>query len=120
MKITKSKLKEIIKESMQDEYKEKLSMLFKAGNHQQAIELSKQVDVDFLVGADLALSRLIGADLRGANLSKANISWSNLSGANLSGANLSGADLRGTVLKGADLTDVKYDQLTIWPQGFEP
>ena len=41
MKITKTKLKQIIKESLEDEYKEKLLTIFKSGNHQQAIALSK-------------------------------------------------------------------------------
>jgi hypothetical protein len=53
MKLTKPTLKKIIKESIEDEYKEKLLTIFKAGNHEQAIELSKQVGMeDFLVGAN--------------------------------------------------------------------
>ena len=39
----------------------------------------------------------------------------NLKGANLEGANLEGADLEGTELVGA-----KANQLTIWPEGFDP
>ena len=91
MKLTKPKLKQIIKESLEDEYKEKLLQIFKAGNHEQAIELSKQVGMeDFLVGADLE--------------------WADLSGADLSGADL----------YGADLTNIKYDKSTVWPEGFKP
>ena len=71
MKLTKPILKQIIKESLEDEYKEKLLMLFKYNSHQQAIELSKQVDMeDFLVGANLRGAT--GVDLEGANLTGAN------------------------------------------------
>ena len=105
MKLTKTKLKQIIKESLEDEYKEKLLMLFKYNSHQQAIELSKQVDMeDFLVGANLS-----GVDLKGANLT----------GANLTGANLTGAILAGANLEGANLYGAKYDKGTVWPEGFK-
>ncbi len=62
-----------------------------------------------LSGADLS-----GADLYGADLSRANLSGAYLSGAYLSGANLSGADL-----SGANLSRASYDQLTLWPEGFD-
>jgi uncharacterized protein YjbI with pentapeptide repeats len=43
----------------------------------------------------------------------------NLSGAYLSGAYLSGAYLSGADLSGADLSGASYDQLTLWPEGFD-
>jgi uncharacterized protein YjbI with pentapeptide repeats len=111
-RITERRLKKIIKESLEDEYKEKLLQIFKSsapGAHQQAIELANQVGMsDFLVGADL-----IGADsevtshsldLRGVNLSGVNLRGVNLSGVNLSGVNLSGVNLSGADLKDADLS----------------
>ena len=136
MKLSKPILKQIIKESLEDEYKEKLLMLFKAGNHQQAIELSKQVGMeDFLVGADLEGANLEGADLKGADLEDAFLRGSDLVGADLKGANLKDAflylsnlaraDLRGANLTGAELRatnmfDVIYDESTVWPEGFKP
>ncbi len=67
-----------------------------------------------LSGADLS-----GADLSGADLSGANLYGANLSGANLSRADLSGAHLSRANLSGADLSRASYDQLTLWPEGFD-
>ena len=79
MKLTKPTLKQVIKESLEDEYKEKLLMLFKSNNIQYAIELSKQVGMeDFLVGADLSEADLHGAVLTGANLEGANLLYADL------------------------------------------
>ena len=105
MELTKTKLKQIIKESLEDEYKEKLLMLFKSNNIQYAIELSKQVDMeDFLVGADLSEADLSEADLHGAVLSDANLRGANLKKANLRGVNLKNANLRGANLIRANLS----------------
>lgn len=81
-------------------------------------------------GADLCRARLIGANLHGADLSKADLMGANLCRANLSGANLSearlifsylmGTDLSGANLNKADLKEAKYDQATMWPDGFDP
>jgi uncharacterized protein YjbI with pentapeptide repeats len=103
-----------------------------------------QADLDFLLakllhatltnarmsGADLGRARLIGANLSGADLSKADLMGANLCKANLSGTNLSearlifsylmGANLGGANLNNADLRGAKYDQTTIWPDGFDP
>ena len=43
-----------------------------------------------------------------------------LIGANLSNANVSFCNMSGAILEGADLTDIKYNDETIWPEGFEP
>lgn len=87
-----------------------------------------------LTGANLRGSRLIrvnlsGTNLVGANLSEANLTSANLSSALLQGANLAGsvlanADLRGANLSTADLSDAnlrnaRYDESTIWPEGFD-
>ncbi len=81
-------------------------------------------------GADLCRARLIGANLSGADLSKADLMGANLCKADLSGANLSesrlifsylmGTNLSGANLHKADLKEAKYDQTTIWPEGFDP
>jgi len=137
MKLTKPTLKQIIKESLEDEYmKNRLFDLFKSGDHQYAFELSKQVGMeDFLVGVDLSEADLSGANLSGVVLSGANLDGVNLEGANLIGANLKGAVLSdanledanltgaylyGADLYGADLTGIKYNKNTIWPEGFKP
>ncbi len=93
-----------------------------------------------LSGVNLAEARLRGADLRvtdlsGANLWRANLREARLRGANLSHANLrnaffEGADLRSVNLDGADLTrvdlteanllNIKWNDHTIWPEGFTP
>ena len=58
MKISRKKLKQIIKEEVEDElkqYKDSLLRIFKGGNHQQAFELANAVGMqDFLVDADLS------------------------------------------------------------------
>ncbi|GAB2672255.1 pentapeptide repeat-containing protein [Nocardia goodfellowii] len=66
-------------------------------------------------GADLSRAALIGANLRDADLRDANLSEAFLSGANLIHANLSGANLRE-----ADLSEILYDDSTLWPTGFTP
>lgn len=68
-----------------------------------------------LRGADMSNAKLQEADLRDANLQGA-ILWSaNLQKANLEYANLQGTDLRDANLKGA-----KWDDETVWPEGFTP
>jgi hypothetical protein len=79
-----------------------------------------------LISREDSVVSLRGADLGGANLRRADLRWANLSGADLGGANLRWADLRGADLSRADLSradlnwTVRYDALTIWPQGFTP
>jgi len=73
-----------------------------------------------LSGAILVRAILSGADLSGAILSgailiQANLSRANLSEAILSGANLIDADLRGADLFMANLSDIKWDDNTQWP-----
>ena len=73
--------------------------------------------------ADLSSANLSSAILRGADLREANLSGADLppfSSANLSSAILRGADLREANLSGADLREAKYDNNTIWPDGFDP
>ena len=68
-----------------------------------------------LRGADLGGAKLIAADLGGADIKGAN-----LGGADLGRADLRGADLEGAYLKGANLEGAKYDDKTIWPEGYTP
>lgn len=143
MKITKSKLRQIIKEELDDEFEEeKLSPkkaiinLVKNGEIEQAKELSMTLDMkSFLVGADLQGANLrgknlSGLDFTGANLEGAYLTGADLSNANLTNTNLVGTFLRNTDLSGADLTGTniqnayypeaaKYDETTKFPQGFD-
>ena len=66
------------------------------------------LNVAWLIGADLSGADLRNADLSGAKLGSANLSQADLRGAlmigaDLQGSDLSGADLRGVVLRGAVL-----------------
>ena len=91
MKITKSKLRQIIKESLEDENNEikaKLfTLYFNPVTREQAIEignsLGMSVDSNFFYDVDLT-----GYDLRYNNLSLRN---ANLKGVNLSNTNMSGS-----------------------------
>lgn len=70
-------------------------------------------------------TQLVGVDFRTAHigkadLSKANLQEADLMGANLQGANLAGANLEEADLLAANLQEVKYDDNTVWPEGFDP
>lgn len=83
-----------------------------------------------LAGANLNYSNmtrayLTGVDLTGASLAGANLAGANLTGVDLFRANLAGADLRAARLHWADLaeadlTGIRWDDTTIWPDGYEP
>ena len=61
-----------------------------------------------------------GVDLSYANLRRADLEGANLQNAYLQGADLSVAYLRNANLRGADLSNIKYDKDTVWPEGFKP
>lgn len=72
---------------------------------------------------DLSSANLRNANLRGTNFYEGNFRDADLTDANLDYATLFGADLRGANLTGASLhmatlKGVKYDNDTIWPEGF--
>ena len=71
-----------------------------------------------LRGADLRGANLRSADLGFSSLSGADLTWANLYDADLYGANLRGANLTGADLTGANLSNIKYDESTVWPEGF--
>lgn len=78
-----------------------------------------------LIGADLSGANLRnvylgGADLIEADLSGADLHFAWLVGANLYGANLSEANMSGTYLDETNLSGVKYNSNTTWPDGFDP
>jgi len=78
-----------------------------------------------LTGADLFEADLTGADLFGADLTGAELRHANLRHANLRHANLRHAKLRGWLLGGlemssADLRHAKYNEHTLFPDGFDP
>lgn len=113
------------------------------------INLGRLVGAD-LSGASLNGASLIGAELTGANLRGANLSGAVLVGAELRGSDLRGANLRGAqllatpdlldkanqsdptltqmseaqwqklALGNANLNGVKYDDQTIWSEGYTP
>lgn len=74
----------------------------------------------YLYGANLRDADLYGANLRGAYLERADLRGANLRSANLRSANLRDANLTGANLTGANLENIKYDNKTIWPDGFTP
>jgi hypothetical protein len=72
----------------------------------------------------LSESVLNSADLRNAilwhaKIRQADLREADLGGANLSGVDFSGSDLSGANLFAADLTDVAWDDSTIWPDEVE-
>ncbi|MEL6147976.1 MAG: pentapeptide repeat-containing protein, partial [Chloroflexota bacterium] len=70
-----------------------------------------------LTGARLRGSRLTGADLRNADLSGTNLDSADLSEADLRYANLSGAVLKNANLKRVSLTDTRFSESTVMPDG---
>lgn len=98
--------------------------------HKETGKVLLTVVTPSLQGADLSGRNLAGADLYKADLSGADLTRCNLDGADLEGANLRGANLfeatvRGTNLYscslwGADLTGVRFDRRTRWPDRFQP
>jgi uncharacterized protein YjbI with pentapeptide repeats len=77
-------------------------------------------------GASFRGAKLVGASLRGADLKSADFFQADLSGAdlgldNVGGATqLQGANLIGAKLVGTQLAGAQYDQLTRFPEGFDP
>jgi Pentapeptide repeats (8 copies) len=69
--------------------------------------------------AHLERCELVDADLRHANLRGACLIGADLRGAYLRGADLRGADLTDALLDGADLADIKQDDSTRWPRGYQ-
>lgn len=80
--------------------------------------------------ATLTAANLSHANLCGATLERAYMMAANLMGADLAdtylgnailvGARLQGADLRYAVLQGTELRFARYDETTLWPEGFDP
>lgn len=68
-----------------------------------------------LQNANLAEANLARADLNWADFSQANLRQANLKQARLGWAKLTGANL-----DGADLTEARYNEQTVWPEGFSP
>ncbi|MEE9320821.1 MAG: pentapeptide repeat-containing protein [Granulosicoccus sp.] len=68
-----------------------------------------------LENADLRFSKLHRIDLRGANLKGADLSHSKLTVIDMRGADLSNANLSST-----SFFDVRYDETTVFPLGFNP
>jgi hypothetical protein len=70
-----------------------------------------------LEGADLRDSKFVRANLAGANLRGANLEGGKLVKADLRDANLMSANLRGD-LTGARLEGARFNENTLWPEGF--
>lgn len=98
--------------------------------HRHTGKVLLQVVTRTLEGADLSRRDLRGAnfhgaDLTGADLSRSRLDEADLEGANLRGVNmyhasLKGANLYEASLWGADLSGVRYDKHTRWPDRFQP
>ena len=78
-----------------------------------------------LHGANLSGANLCGANferssMMGVNLEGADLAGAHLCGAYLPGASLGQADLRFAVLEDAKLRYARYDETTVWPEGFDP
>ncbi|WP_420630029.1 pentapeptide repeat-containing protein [Candidatus Leptofilum sp.] len=78
-----------------------------------------------LAGATLNGAVLQNASLVRANLAKADMNWVDLSQADLTGASLQRArlgwaKLTDAIMDGADLTGARYNEHTVWPEGFSP
>lgn len=59
------------------------------------------------------------AIMTNSDFSGSDFSGSDLSGAQLTCSDLSGANLTGCTITGAKFTRVKYDENTLWPEGFD-
>lgn len=70
-----------------------------------------------LSSADLTEAHLSGADLTRANLKRTRLTRARLGSADLTDADLTGADLSGACIVGADITTVRCDDTTVWPNG---
>lgn len=78
-----------------------------------------------LQGVNLGQANLQGAnlqetDLRGSNLGEANLQGADLCKTDLRGSNLCGANLRGVDLDGVAVQYARYNDYTIFPDGFDP
>ncbi|HQE91419.1 MAG TPA: pentapeptide repeat-containing protein [Anaerolineae bacterium] len=113
-----------------------LEKVFLVAAHLSRTNLS-QAD---LQEAHMVSAKLAGANLSEANLTRAHLEWSFMVTANLMGASLVGAQLMGSELRGANLAytdlsganlqdtsltwsrlrDATYDEITQWPEGFDP
>ncbi len=137
-------MKKISQKELDNLIKIRIDSLKDLSNGKSDLPKEDQEETDFLLakllhatltnarmsGADLGRARLIGSNLSGADLSKADLMGANLCNANLSKTNLSearlifsylmGANLSEANLDNTDLREAKYDQKTIWPDGFDP
>ena len=69
------------------------------------------------------LSNVIARDAflsNGVDFIQANLQGADLAGSVLGGNSLHGADLTGAILEETDLGGVRWDNYTIWPEGFVP
>ncbi len=137
-------MKKISQKELDKLIKARIKSLKEIADGKDDLPSEDQAETDFLLakllhatltnarmsGADLGRARLIGANLSGADLSKADLMGANLCRANLKGVNLSearlifsflmGTNLGGANLNNTDLREAKYDETTVWPDGFDP
>lgn len=141
MKISESRLRQILKEELDQELKNRIYDLYQQGSIGQAFEFAQTLDEALyeelrndllsklpggnyrrrdLSGLDLTGADLEGTYLTGADLSNANLTNANLAGTYLRNADLSGADLTGTNIEDAYYPEAaKHDETTKFPQGFD-
>jgi uncharacterized protein YjbI with pentapeptide repeats len=73
-----------------------------------------------LTGANLRRSDFRNANLSNSTLENAVCCFANFSGADLTEANLVNANLVGANLLGTIMSNAKYNEATVFPNGFDP
>ncbi len=86
------------------------------------LRLAPVTDLTFapLTEADLANADLTNANLTEADLTNADLTEADLTNADLTNADLTGTDLTNADLRGALFTGSTFDEMTRWPDDFEP
>jgi|GEM_PF-2258611 len=72
------------------------------------------------ISANFEMALLHGTDFEGAFLSNANFKSANIAATNFNYASLDGADFKEAIVSNAKFTGTKYDNKTIFPDGFNP
>jgi len=98
---------------------------FSNANFNEAVLRYADLNGTNLTRANLCVADLSRTDLNYATLNNATLNYADLSYADLRKADLSNADLRDTNFRGADLSNTilrnaKYNDMTIFPDGFIP
>ena len=99
--------------------------IFTGANLQDAIFIEAELQGARFGVAELQKAWFQGANLQGAGFVKAQLQGALLRQAKLQGAvfyeaKLQGANFTQAKIQGADFEKAEYDEITIWPEGFDP